>query len=139
MKANFLKTRAEQFKNMFKNLFANGLPNFWNEEGAMIVENEYLAQWQQKRDDTSSIDQLDPIIQGHHIYDVLDKELCLFYEVRRRISNMTSPSYNLYYALDVVNRDLLAVAFPASSAWQRISQFANKWILSESQLTVAII
>ena len=28
MKSNFLKTRAEQFKNMLENLFANGLPNF---------------------------------------------------------------------------------------------------------------
>ena len=132
MKANFLKTRDEQFKNMFKNLFANGLPNFWNEEGAMIAENEYLSQWQQKRDDTSCIDQLDPIIKGHHIYDVLDKEFCLFYEVRRIISNLPPPSYNLYSIMDVVNRDLLAVAFLASLAWQRISQFANKWILSES-------
>ena len=129
MKANFLKTRAEQFKHMFKNLFANGLPNFWNEEGAMTVESDYLSLWQQKRDDTSSIDQLDPIIRGHHIYDVLDKELCLFYEIRRIISNIPPPSCNLYSDLDVGNRDLLAVAFPASSAWQRISQFENKWIL----------
>ena len=46
MKANFLRTRAEQFKHMFKNLFDNGLPNFWNEEGAMIVESDYLSLWQ---------------------------------------------------------------------------------------------
>lgn len=103
MKANFPKIRAEQFKNMFRNLFANGLPNFWNEEGDMIAENEYISQWQQKRDDTYSIDQLDPIIKGHHIYDVLDKEFCLFYEVRRIIYNMPPPSYNLYSDLDVVN------------------------------------
>ena len=45
MKANFLKTRAEQFKNMFMNLFSNGLPNFWNEEGSMIIESDYLSQW----------------------------------------------------------------------------------------------
>ena len=43
MKANFLKTRAKQFKNMIRNIFSNGLPNFWNEEGAMIAENEYLS------------------------------------------------------------------------------------------------
>ena len=51
----------------------------------MIVKNDYLSQRQQKRDDTYSIDQLDPIIKGHHIYDVLDKEFFLFYEVRRII------------------------------------------------------
>ena len=117
---------------MFRNLFANGLPNFWDEEGAMIAKSDYLFQWQQKRDDTSPIDKLDPIIKGHHIYEVLDKEFCFFYETRRRISSLPLPSYNLYSDLDVVNHDLLAVAFPASLAWQRISQFANKWILSES-------
>ena len=98
----------------------------------MIVENDYLSQWQQKKDDTSSIDQLDPIIKGHHIYEVLDKEFCLSYETRRRISSLLMASSNLYSDLDVVNQELLVVAFPASSTWQRISQFANKWILSES-------
>ena len=132
MKANFLRTRAQEFKHMFKNHFDNGLPNFWNEEEAMITESDYLSLWQQERDDTSSIDQLDPIIRGHHIYDVLDKEFGLFYEVRRIVSNLPHPSYNLYYYLDVVNQELLAVAFPSSSSWQRISQFENKWILSES-------
>ena len=83
----------------------------------MIVEDDYLSQWQQKKEDTSSIHQLDPIIKGHHIYEVLDKEICLFYKTRRIISSLPSPSYNLYSDLDVVNRDLLVVAFPASSAW----------------------
>lgn len=44
MKANFLKTRAEQFKNMSKNVFSHGLPNFWDEEGTMLAENDYLSQ-----------------------------------------------------------------------------------------------
>ena len=117
MKANFLKTRAEQFKNMFRNLFSHRLPNFWDEEGAMITENDYLSQWQQKRDDMSSIDQLDPIIKGHHIYDVLEKEFWRFYETGRIISSLHPPSYNLYSDLDVVNWDLIAVTFPSSSAW----------------------
>ena len=121
IKANFLKTRGEQFKNMLRNLFSHGLPNFWDEEGAMIAENDYLSQWQQKKADTSSIDQLDPLIKGHHIYEVLDKEFCLFYETRKSISSLPPPSYNLYSDLDVVNRDLLVVAFLTSSSWERIS------------------
>ena len=42
LKTNFLKNRAEQFKNMFKNVFSQGLPSFWDEEGTVVVENEYL-------------------------------------------------------------------------------------------------
>ena len=33
LNANFLKSRAEQFKNMFRNVFIQGLPSFWDEEG----------------------------------------------------------------------------------------------------------
>ena len=116
MKANYLNTRAKQFKNMFRNIFSHGLSNFWDEEGAMIEKNDYLSQWKKKKEDTSSIDQLDRIIKGHHIYEVLDKEFFLFYETRRIISSLPPPSYNLYSELDVVNRDLLAVAFLASSS-----------------------
>jgi len=43
IKANFLRTGAEQFKHMFKNLFDNRLPNFWSEEGAMIVESDHIS------------------------------------------------------------------------------------------------
>ena len=96
----------------------------------MVAENDYLSKFQEKKDDTSSIDRLDPLIKGHHIFEVLDKEFCLFYETRKIITTLPPPSYNLYSDLDVVNWDLLVVAFPASSVWQRISQFANKWILS---------
>ena len=97
MKANFLRARAEQFMHMFKNLFDNGFPSFWNEEGIMVSENDYLSLWQQKKNDPSSIDQLDPIIKGSHIYDVLDRDICLYYEAKRIISNLPPPSYNLYF------------------------------------------
>ena len=123
MKANFLKTRVEQFKNMFRNLFSQGFPNFWDEEGIMVAKNDYLSKLQEKKDDTSSIDRIDPLIKGHHIFEVLDKEFYLFYETNKIIIGLTPPSYNLYSDLDVVNCDLLAVAL------QMISQFANKWIL----------
>ena len=86
-----------------------------------VAENDYLSKLKEKKDDTSSIDKLDPLIKGHHIFEVLDKELCLFYEIRKIITSLPPPSYNFYSDLDVVNRDLLVVAFPASSAWHRIS------------------
>ena len=56
LNANFLKRRAKQFKNMFRNVFSQGFPNFWDEEGMMVAESEYLTKLQEKKDDTSSID-----------------------------------------------------------------------------------
>ena len=132
LKTNFLKNRAKQFKSMFRNVFSQGFPSFWDEEGTVVAESEYLSKLQEKKDDTLSIDKLDPIIKGHHIFEVLDREFFLFYKTRKIIDGLPSPSYNLYSNLDVVNQDLLAAAFPSKSVWQRISEFANKWASSES-------
>jgi hypothetical protein len=127
LKANFLKGRAEDFKNMFKNVFNQGLPSFWDEEGTVIAENEYLSKLQEKKNDNTLIDKLDPISKGRDIFEVLDREFFLFYETRNIIVGPPSPSYNFYSDLDVVNRDLLAIAFPANLVWLRIAQFASKW------------
>lgn len=108
------------------------MPSFWDEDDTIILENEYLSKIQENKDNTSSIDKLDPIVKGHHIFEVLDNELFLFYETRKTIVGLPSPSYNIYSDLDVISWDLLAVAFPASSMWQRISQFTNKWTPSKS-------
>ena len=86
----------------------------------------------QNKFDTSLINKLDPIIKGRCIFDVLDKDFRLYFETRRIISNMPPPSYSLFLDFDVVNRDLLAVAFPSSSVWKRIAHFANKWNVSGS-------
>ena len=56
MQANFLRAKVDQFMHMFKNLFDNGFPSFWNEEGVLIVEGDYLSLWQQERNDNTSID-----------------------------------------------------------------------------------
>ena len=102
---------------MFRNLFNQGFPNFWDEEGMMVAKNDYLSKLQEKKDDTSSIDNLDPLIKGHHIFEVLDKQFCLFFERRKIIFSLPPPSYNLYSDLDVVNWDLIALALPSSSVW----------------------
>ena len=46
LKEKFLKGRAEEFKNMFKNVLTQGLPSSWDEEGIVITKNEYLSKLQ---------------------------------------------------------------------------------------------
>ena len=103
MKADFLKARADQFKQAFKFLFDNGLPSFWDNEALIVSEHDFLTMLNENKSDTSLSDKLDPILKGSYIFDVLDKDLCLYFETRRIISNMPPPSYNLFSDLDVVN------------------------------------
>ena len=131
-KADFLIGRAEYFEIMFKNVFSQGLPSFWDEEGEIIFENDYLFELQKKENDTTLIDMLEQIIKGRDIFEVLDKDFFLFHETKKIIIRLPPPSYNFYLDFDVIKRDLLATAFPANSVWQRIAQFASKWTTPES-------
>lgn len=72
-KSNHLIQRAQDFKTLFKDVFNQGLPFFWTEEGMLISEVNYLTKLQEKAKDTSVIDNLDPIVKGREIFQVLDK------------------------------------------------------------------
>jgi hypothetical protein len=124
---------------MFKNVFSQGLPSFWDEEVTFISENDYISKIQEKKNDTTSIEKLDPIIKGQDIFEILDRDFFLFYETRKIIIGLPPPSYNFYSYLDVINTDLLETTFPSNSVWQRIDQFASKWTTPDSYSSSSLV
>ena len=82
---------------------------------------------QGKINDTFAIDKLGWSIKGQHVFEILDKDLFLFHEIRKVIFGLPPPSYNFYSELEVINREMLTSSFPTNSVLQRISMFANKW------------
>ena len=114
-KANFFPGKVEDFKVLFKDIFSKSFPNFWDEQGVCIAENDYHLKLLEKRNDTSAIDKLDLNIKGQHIFEILDREFFLFHEIRHVIFGLPTPSYNFYSELDVISREILAASFPAKS------------------------
>ena len=51
----------------------------------------------------------------------------LLYMMRQSIHGFPPVTYSFYYELDAMSREMLAVSFPASPIWKRISILANKW------------
>ena len=134
-KANFLLGRIEDFKALFKDIFSQGFPNLWDEQGVYIKKNEYHVKLQEKRNGTYSIEKLGWSIKGQHVFEILDKDLFLFHEIRKVIFGLPPSSYNFYFELEVISREMLATYFLANSIWKRISMFANKWNIIESPST----
>ena len=99
---------------MFKDISSQVLPNFWDEQGVCIVENEYHLKLQEKRNDTSAIDKLGWTIKGQHVFEVLDKDFFLFQVIRKAIFGLPPPSYNFYSELEVISREMLARSFPTN-------------------------
>ena len=131
-KANFMFGKVAGFKLLFKDVFQQGLPNFWNEQGLSLSEDEYHVKLLEKRNDTSKVGHIVANIKGEDTFDVLDKYFYLFHETRKTLFDLPPITYKFHSELDVINREMLAVSFPSTLAWQIISMFANKWNYLES-------
>ena len=138
-KANHLVQRTQDFKNLFKDVFNQGLPFFWTKEGMFVSEVNYLTKLREKAKDTSMINILDPIINGMDIFQVLDKDLFLFHETRQIIYGLPPPSYNLYSDLDTLHRYLITTTFPPSLVWKKIAELANKTISQGTTSSNALV
>ena len=50
--------RANDFRVIFQAIFEHGLPNFWDEQGLFLLEEDYLEDFHLKKNDTSMFDHL---------------------------------------------------------------------------------
>ena len=58
-KANEMLSEVNNFKQVFKELFEDGLPSFWDEEGRMFSQEHYHSLLVQSRMDHSKFDDLE--------------------------------------------------------------------------------
>lgn len=82
-KANFMLGKIADLKLLFKDIFRHGLPNFWNEQGLFLSEEEYHIKLSKRKNDTSKVDNIMKNIKGQDIFDVLDKDFYLLHETRK--------------------------------------------------------
>lgn len=73
-KASYLLRRVDDFKIIFKDVFEQRLPNFWNERGLFLSKIEYQMKFVEKRNDLSDINKLTSGIKGKDIFDILQKD-----------------------------------------------------------------
>lgn len=125
--ANYLLRRVKDFKIIFKDMFEQGFPNFQDEQGLFIPENDYQIKLLEKRNDISNIDQLTSNVKGKYIFDILEKYFSFLYMMRQTIDGLPPITYSFYFDLDAISREMLAVSFPANPTRQRIFMFSSKW------------
>ena len=113
-KANYLLRRVHDFKIIFKDVFQQGLPNFWNEQGLFLSDTEYQEKFLEKKNDLSDINQLTSGIKGQDIFDILEKDFYLFFILRKTINGLPPVTYSFYSELDAISREMLAISFPSN-------------------------
>ena len=124
---------VSDFKVIFQNIFEHGLPNFWDEQGIFLSEEDNLEDFHLKKNDTSTFDHLSAVIKGQDIVNILEKDFELLSMMKEVILSLPPITYFFYSDLDSDCRETLVVSFPANSVWKKISTFAARWMeLGES-------
>lgn len=137
-KANYLLRRVDDFKIIFKDVFEQGLPNFWNEQVLFLSDTEYQVKFLEKRNDLFDINQLTVGIKGQDIFDILENDFYLLFMMRQTINGLLPVTYSFYSELDAISREMLAMSFPANPTWQRILMFVSKWIDLENSSSALV-
>ena len=113
-KANEMLSQVNNFKQVFKELFEDGLPSFWDEEGWMFSQEHYHSLLVQSRIDHSKFDDLEKGLTGKAIVDKLieDFEILQKFLIIRR--GLPKVSYEAYMELEVSIREMMEYDTPSA-------------------------
>ena len=87
-KSKYMLSRVDDFRVIFRDVFEHGLPNFWDEHGVFLSEDEYQEEFQERRNDVSSFNQLSTMIKGQDILNVLEKDFNLLYIMKESFRSL---------------------------------------------------
>ena len=136
-KDNYL-LRVEDFKIIFNEIFEQGLPNFWDEQGLFLSDVEDEEKFLERRNDLFYFNQIISGIKGQDIFDILQRDFNLLFMMKHIVDGLPAVTYSFYSNLDAISREMLAISFLSNPNWQRILMFANKWINQENSSSAIV-
>ena len=129
-RADEMVSQVNNFKQVFKELFEDGLPSFWDEEGRMFSQEHYHSLLVQSCMEHSKFDDLEKSLIGKAIVDKLTEDfeiLQKFLLVRRGLPKV---SYEAYMELEVSIREMMECHTPSAEQWKAMERFGKtKYIL----------
>ena len=129
-KSEELLLQVNNFKQDFKELFEDGLPSFWDEEGQMFSQKNYHNLLVQCRMDHSKFNDLEKILTGKTIVDMLTEDFEILQKFAIIRSRLPKKSYEAYMELEVAIREMMECDTPSSEQWKAVERFGKtKYIL----------
>ena len=119
-------SEVNSFKQVFKELFEDGLPSFLDEEGRMFSQEHYHSLLVQSCMDHSKFDYLEKGLTGKAIVDKLTEDFEIlqnFLIIRRGFPKV---SYEAYMELEVSIREMMEYDTPSVEQSKFMERFGKK-------------
>ena len=118
------------FRQVFKELFEDGLPSFWDEEGRMFSQEHYHSLLVRSCMDRSKFDDLEKGLTGKVIVDKLTEDFEILQKFLIIRGGLPKVFYEAYMELEVSIREMIEYDIPSTEQWRAIERFGKmKYIL----------
>ena len=113
-KADEMTSRINDFRHAFKELFEDGLPSFWDEEGRLLSQEHYHSLLVQICMDHSKFDDLVKGWTGKVIVDKLTEDFEILQKFLIVRGGMPTMSYENYMDLEVSIQEMIEYDIPST-------------------------
>ena len=129
-KANTMSSQIRDFKLAFKDLFEEGLPTFWDDEGILFSQEHYHSLLVQSHMDHSKFDDLVKGMTGKVIVDKLTEDFEILQKFLIVRGGLPTMSYETYMDLEVSIQEMIEYDIPSAEQWRDVEIFGKtKYIL----------
>ena len=129
-RADEMVSQVYIFKQVFKELFEDGLPSFRDEEGWLFSQEHYHSLLVQSRMDHSKFDDLEKGLTGKAIVDKLTEDFKNFQKFLMIRKGLPKVSYEAYMEVEVSIQEMMECDTPSAEQWKAMERFRKtKYIL----------
>ena len=125
-----MSSQIKYFRGAFQNLFDDGLPSFWDDEGRLFSQEQYHSLLVQNRMDHSKFEDLVKGLTGKVIAEKLTEDFEILDRFLIIKKGLPTVSYESYVDLEVKIREMVEYNNPNVEKWEIVEKFGKtKYIL----------
>ena len=124
-KSDELVVQVKEFRQEFRELFEDGLPSFWDEEGRLRSPEHYHQLLVRARMDHSKFNSLEKSLSGQTIVDILAEDFKVLQKFTVIRARLPKKSYETYMELEVTIREMMECDTPSSEQWKAVKRFGK--------------
>ena len=129
-KANAMSSQINDFRHAFKDLFEDGLPSFWDNEGRLFSQEHYHNLLIQNRMDHSKFEDLVKGLTRKIIVEKLTEDFEILQKFLIVRGGLPTMYYETYMDMEVSIWEMIEYDIPSAEQWRAVEIFGKtKYIL----------
>ena len=124
-KVDIISHKFKEVIKLFTSLVSRGIPFFWEEQGSLLSQKEYLDKLVNCRSNHSKFEYMQQALSGRVVFDKLAEEFELLFDFKVVCAKVPNFSYADNMELKVLANEMVVADFPKPENWRVVQQYGS--------------